>query len=431
MEGGYMVRIILITVTLISFLFKPTLAKKEIYFKGTIYQDLLGISTAESDGYHRLSTRLKLTLWNKPGDGLTASLDVRDRFKLGDAGANQLIIYDMKLDYDKPGSQFFLSLGQMHVYDTAGIGELAGGLVGMEFKSYFSAGVYYGVKPDIYNAKWDMDYRKMGIFLRYLGPKARQFSIGYHIITFSGETERKFLYGNLLYPLKKFTLYGCAEYELSSATLSEDRLSHAFFNSRINIHKYVDITCHLSLGRGLDYHQFLLENSQNPNLLNEKIDRFYYSQTYGARITVKPKPNLRFFLSQRESEHKDKEIKNHTTQLGASISNISNTGISLYGFYNMNNGETSDSDSFAVTGSRSFGKLSLSAGYSNFFSRIQTDPQGNPELVYKTNQHTFSADLFYIVNRSLALFIQYAYTLDSEVNSNLYSIRIIYRKRPK
>ena len=141
--------------------------------------------------------------------------------------------------------------------------------------------------------------------------------------------------------------------------------------------------------------------------------------------------NWRIYVSRRESENKDQGIQNHTTQLGTSITNIHNTGISLFGYYNINQGETSESDSFSVTCSRSFGKLSLSLGYSNFYSQVKSSPEGNPEILYKADQHTLLADLFFIFNRALAISLEYAITFDGELNSNLYCIRLIYRRRPK
>ena len=61
--------------------------------------------------------RLKLTLWNKPGDGWTVYMDIRNRYTLGDQGKNQLVIYDARISYDGLKSRLFFSLGQMNLYD--------------------------------------------------------------------------------------------------------------------------------------------------------------------------------------------------------------------------------------------------------------------------------------------------------------------------
>ena len=73
---------------------------KGFFFRGAFYQDWMGIKSEDSDLYHRLSSRLKLTFWNKPGDGWTVYMDIRNRYTLGDQGNNQLIIYDTHISYN-------------------------------------------------------------------------------------------------------------------------------------------------------------------------------------------------------------------------------------------------------------------------------------------------------------------------------------------
>ncbi|MCP5050994.1 MAG: hypothetical protein GY940_27770, partial [bacterium] len=171
------------------------------------------------------------------------------------------------------------------------------------------------MEPDIYNTKWDFDYRKLGTFVRYTGPGAKQFTLSYNRLQYESKGERQFIYTSFLLPVKRLVvLYGNLEYEMGKGIKTEDRLSRLFLNGRFNLSKYVDITTNYSSGRGLDYHRFLLEHSQSPTLQQSDIERFYYNETYGVRFSVKPVKRLRLYSERRESRQKDQGIRNHTNR---------------------------------------------------------------------------------------------------------------------
>lgn len=402
---------------------------KGFFFSGAFYQDWMGIKSEDRDLYHRLSSRLKLTLWNKPGDGWTVYMDIRNRYTLGDQGNNQLVIYDARISYDGLKSRLFFSLGQMNLYDTTGIGELTGGVIGFKLSKYLSLGGYAGLEPDIYNTEWDTDYNKFGFFIRYIGTGARQLSLSFNRVGFGNETERLFLYSSLLLPVQRvFVLYGNLEYELDSKVNSEDRLSRLFLNARVNLSKYIDITANFSSGRGLDYHRFLLEQSRDPTIQNNEIERFYYNRTYGARLSIKPTKSIRVFVARRESELMDKGIKNHITRFGLSLANLLQTGIFLYGSYNMNRGDASESDSYYICASRRFGKLSWSLSFANYYNGVRISGEGVPEIFHLSDRQTISTNLFLVLNRSLALSLDYAYSAQGENPEHQLFIRFIYRR---
>lgn len=404
---------------------------KTFYFRGAFYMDWMGFKTGDADLYNRLSARLNATLWNRPGEGWTMFIDVRNRYTMGEAGKNQLILYDLRLSFDSLKSKLFFALGQMNLYDTAGIGQLTGGLAGFKLNRYLSAGLYGGFEPDIYNNKWSTAYQKYGIFARYIGHGAKQFSLSYNLVRFENKNERQFIYAAGLLPLSSyFILYGDVEYELNPTVKSPDRLSRLFVNARVNLGKYADVTAHYSSGRGLDYHQFLLEQSQDPSTQNNEIERFYYNQTYGVRLSIKPFKNLRFYLSRQESEQKDLKIKNHTTGFGISVYDLLKSGVSLYGNFNMNRGEASESDTYYISASRSFGKLSWSLSYANYYNGVRFTVGGTPEIVriLLPDQQTYSTDLFLILNRWLAFSLDYSYLAQAGSPQHQFFVRMILRK---
>ncbi len=403
--------------------------KKNFFLRGAFYQDWMGLKNGESDLYSRLSSRLKLTLWNKPGNGWTVRFDVRNRHTLGNHGKNQLIIYDARISYNRLKRKFFFSLGQMNLYDTAGIGELTGGVIGYKLSKSLSLGGYAGLEPDIYNSKWDPDYNKFGFFVRFIGSGAKQFSLSFNRVGFNGNTERQFLYSNLLLPIRRIiVLYGNIEYELGGKVKSEDRLSRLFLNARVNLSRYFDVTANYSSGRGLDYHRFLLEQSQDPAVGNSEMERFYYNKTYGVRLSVKPLKNLRVFAAKRESELMDRGIKNHTTRFGMSMTNILESGISFYGSFNMNRGDSSESDSYYISTSRNFGKLSCSLSFANYYNGVRLTGEGTPEVFHLPDRRTLSANLFLLLSRSFAVSLDYAYSYREDNSDHQFFVRMILRK---
>jgi hypothetical protein len=402
---------------------------KEFFLRGAFYQDWMGLKSEDTDLYSRLSSRLKLTLFNKPGNGWTLFIDVRNRYTLGDKGKNQLIIYDARISYDKLKSRLFFSLGQMNLYDTAGIGQLTGGVIGYKLGKYLSLGGYAGLEPDIYNTRWETNYNKFGFFIRYLGPGAKQFSLSFNHVVFDGKTERQFLYSSLLLPIQRlFVLYGNVEYELNNGIKNEDRLSRLFLNARVNLTKYVDVTANFSSGRGLDYHRFLLEQSQDPTIQNSEIERYYYNETYGVRLSVKPVKSVRIFAARRESERKDAEIKNHTTRFGVSMTNFLKTRVSIYGSFNMNRGDSSESDSYYISASRYFGKFSCSLSFANYYNGVRITGEGTPQVFHLPDRQTLSTNFFLILSRALAISLDYAYSYQKELNDHQFFVRVIYKK---
>ena len=404
--------------------------KNGFLVRGALYLDWMGIQAEDTDFYSLLSSRLKLTLLNNPGHGWTISIDMRDRFNPGEGGGNRLIIYDARLSYDRLNKKLFFHLGQMNLYDTAGIGELTGGVVGYKINKYLSLGGYAGLEPDIYAGKWDTDYNKYGFFLRYRGTGARQFSLSFNRVGFNNQTERQFLYSSLLFPVKRIVvLYGNVEYELANGIKTEDRLSRLFLNGRIDLSKYVDVTANYSSGRGLDYHQFILEQSQNPTIQNSEVERYYYNETYGIRLSVKPVKSMRIFVAKRESERKDKGIKNHTTWFGLSLSNLFKTGISLFGNYNINRGDASESDSYYISLSRNFGKLSCSLSFADYYNGVRFTGEGTPEVFHLPDRQTVSANVFVVFSRIFSLSLDYAYSYQKENVEHQFFVRVIFRKR--
>jgi hypothetical protein len=403
--------------------------QKGFFFRGAFYQDWMGLKSEGTELYQRLSSRLKLTFLDEPGDGWTVFIDIRNRFTLGDKGKNQLIIYDTRLSYDKLKSRLFFSLGQMNLYDTAGIGVLTGGVIGFKLSKYLSLGGYAGLEPDVYNTRWDPDYKKFGFFIRFIGPGAKQFSLSFNRVGFNNQTERQFIHSSLLLPVQRlFVLYGNLEYELDNSIKKEDRLSRLFLNARVNLSAYVDITANFSSGRGLDYHRFLLEQSQDPTVYSSEIERFYYNETYGVRLSFKPVKSIRVFAAKRESEFKDREIKNHTTRFGVSLANILKTGIYLYGSFNMNRGDASESDSYYISTSRYFGRLSCSLGFANYYNGVRISGEGTPQVFHYPDRQTLSATLFLVLYRSLALSLDYAYSYQKDNSDQQFFVRLIYRK---
>ena len=398
-------------------------------FDGALYIDWFRSAYEDGVATSQLSTRVRLNAGNRPGRGWRFFMDARHRYNGSSSTTNKLIVYDARVLYDEASRPLSLSLGQMNLYETAGVGQLLGGVLGVKVNPSWTVGGYSGLEPDIYALSYDLDYLKYGVFTQYRGPNARSIAVSYNRLTYQGETERQFLYGSGLLPIgDAAVVYGSAEYELGQGISGGDRLSHLFLNTRYSFTPAADVTGYYSSGRGLDYHRFLLEQSRDPDQNSAELERFYYTESYGVRFSVKPQKQLRLFIAQRESEQKDQGIRNHTTQLGASTWDIGGSGIGLYGSYNINRGDASESDSYRVSVSRDFGPLSWTGYLSSTFNGVRFDAAtGRPEIFHVPNLRTISNDFFFDLSEAFAVSVEHDLTRRGEERENTLFFRMMLR----
>ncbi len=429
MKGRRGLGLIFLFIILIAPLFADE-PEKEFYFRGGFYLDWYGAAYPDSDFYHQLSSRLKVELFNRRGQGWNLLIDTRNRTRLSEEASNHLILYDARINFERSNSPWYLSLGQMNLYDTAGIGQLLGGLVGFKPKPGLLLGGYAGLESSVYISRTDGDYKKFGVFARYLGNRGKRFSLSYNLVRYAGETERKYAHFGSLFPVnKQLVFYGNMEYELASNVQAGDRLSRIFLNVRYEPIQLIDVTAHYSSGRGLDYHGFVIEASKNPTLNDSTLEHYYYTRQYGLRFSLNPIQGIRLFVARQESEQKDENILNHTWRFGFSALNIAKTGFTVYGNYSVNRGEISESDSYYISFAKDFGRISWSVSFSNTFNGIRFSPGIEvPQIIHMDDYKTIASDFFIPFSRAIALSLQYEYFIQEKSNQHLFFIRLILRK---
>lgn len=399
------------------------------YQKGTIYLDWNGSRYSDGTFFNQVSARFRFDLINRPGQGWTLTVDARDRVGIRGEATNQLILYNARLTYDKPGSRFYLAFGQMNLYDTAGIGALLGGMTGFKLSRDVMVGAYGGLESTPYINRLDTKYLKAGAYVRWLGPQGRTIGLSFNHLAYDGRAERQYAYANVFLPVKKvFVFYGDAEYELGSHVAGENRLSRLFGNIRLDLGRWVDLTASYSSGRGLDFHRFLIEASQDPTLFNQNVERFYYTGYYGVRLSLKPTPTVRLSVSRQESRQKDLGIRNHTWRFGASVWNILGQGISVVGDYALNRGDLSESDTYYISLTKDFGRFSLNGSYSNSYNGMRLDSSGgDPQFIHLDDHRNVSLGTLIRIGRGLSASIEYGGFLQSGLNEHFLFVRLIYR----
>ena len=420
---------LLFCLLLLSCLAEDT-STKNIYFNGSFYLDWYGARYRQADSFDQLSTRIRLDLFNRPGSGWTLKLDGRNQLNFDRHTSNRLILYDARLTYDKSGSPMYFSAGQMNLYDTGGIGQLLGGVIGFKPSKFLLMGGYAGLESNTYVHYLDSDYWRFGIFGQYQGKLGKRLSFSFNQLHYSGVSEKKYLYLSGMIPIKKnLVLYGNTEYQLGPEVEPQDRLSRLFLNLRFDPSSLFDVVINYNSGKGLDFHRFAIEKSQDPSLNDKSIERFYYSRQYGVRSSLKPSKNLRFSLARMEMEQKDREIKNHTWIFSGAAVDVFNTGISSSASYRLNRGEMSESDSYDITLNKDFGRISWSATFTNTYNYLRFDGKSNvPQLIHKDDYKTLSTFLFIVFCRELAVSLEYEYYLQENADQHLFFIRLIYRK---
>jgi len=401
------------------------------YQRGTIYLDWYGTRAPDGTMFNQISARFRFDLISRPGSGWTLAFDARDRIGLIETTTtpNQVILYNARLTYDRAGSPFYLSVGQMNMYDSAGIGELLGGIAGFKIRPSLLVGGYGGFESSPYVKRLEKDYLKFGAFVRWLGSQGKSVTLSYNQLRYLGQTERSFGYANVFLPIERvFTLYGDMEYELGAHTASQNRLSRLFLNGRLDLGRWADLTGFYSSGKGLDYHQYLIEASQNPALNDQNVERFFYSDYYGARLSVKPTPNVRLSASRQESRQRDLGIVNHTWRVSASAWNLLGRGLSVTGDYAMNNGDSAESNSYYVSVTKEFGRFSVSGSVSNTYNGIRFDTSGGtPQPIHLTNYQNYGLSTFIHLSRRLMLSVEYIYYAQPSANQHSGFVRLIYK----
>lgn len=401
------------------------------YQRGTVYLDWNGSRYSDGTLFNQVSARIKFDLIDPPGQGWTLSLDARDRVGIRGQASNQLILYNARLTFDKPGSRFTLALGQMNLYETAGIGELLGGMAGFRLSRDVLVGAFGGLESTPYIGRLDGRYIKAGAFVRWLGPQGRAIGLTFNHLRYGGSTERQYAYATFFLPFPRtLVIYGDAEYELGGHVALSDRLSRLFGNVRLDLGRWADVTASYSQGRGLDFHRYVIEASQDPTLFNQDIARFYYTSYYGARLSFKPVRAVRLSVSRQESRQKDLGISNHTWRFGASAWNILGQGLSVVADYALNRGDLSESDTYYVSLGKDFGPFSLNGSFSNSFNGLRLDPNGgDPQIIHLDDHRNVSLGALARLGRGLSASLEYGGFLQSGFNEHFLFFRLIYRSR--
>ena len=401
------------------------------YQRGTVYLDWNGSRYADGTIFNQVSARLRFELIERPGQGWTLTLDARDRLGFRGRTTNQVILYTARLTYDRADSPFYLSIGQMNLYDTSGIGSLLGGLAGFKIRRNFLLGAYAGLESTPYIGRLDTKYLKGGAYLHWTGPKGRSLALSYNHLAYDGRTERQYAYANVFLPVRKvLVLYGDAEYEIGGHLATENRLSRLFGNVRVNLGKWADLTGSYSSGKGLDFHRYLIELSQDPTLIDRDVERFYYTGYYGVRLSVKPMTGLRLSVARQRSEQMDLGVVNDTWRFGASLWNILGRGFSVVGNYALNRGDLSESDTYYVSVTKDFSRFSLTGSFSNSFKGLRLDSSGGePQWINLDNSQNVSLGALVRLNRALSVSFEYGGFLRSSLNEHFLFFRLIYRSR--
>ena len=405
--------------------------RSTFYQRGTIYLDWNGSRYSDGTLFNQVSARIRFDLISQPGQGWTLTLDARDRIGIRDSTTHQVILYKAHLTYDKPGTHFYLSVGQMNLFDTAGIGALLGGIAGYKIWNNFLVGAYGGLESTPYINRLDSKYVKAGAFLHWTASQGRSLSLSYNHLIYDGKVERQYAYANVFLPIDKiFVLYGDAEYELGSHLADENRLSRLFGSARFNLGRWADITGSYSSGKGLDFHRYLIEASQDPAPSDQNVERFYYTGYYSVRLSLKPTATVRLSVSRQRSEQKDLDILNNTWRFGASLWNILGRGISIVGDYALNRGDLSESDTYYVSLTKDFKGFSLNGSFSNSFNGVRIDSSGGePQIIHLNNYQNVSLGALVRLGRGLTVSLEYGGFLQSGLDEDFLFFRLIYRSR--
>ncbi len=394
---------------------------------GRISTDWFGWRS-QGELHQQFSNRLKLTV-GQPGSGWALLVDLRGRLELGGKARQRISIYDTRLVFDNVHHPLYFSVGQMNLFDTAGIGELLGSVAAYRPVPRLLIGGYYGFRPELYTGGLDPAYRKFGGFIRYSRPRGQTLSVSLNELRYSGETERRFVYfSGLTHAGERAVIFGNLEYELGKAVRRQDRLSRVFVNARLDLTGDLTVTAHFSEGRGLDYHRFLLESVDDPVARGSVLERLYFNRHYGLRLRYRLRRGWSLHMGQGLSERRDRGIRNRFTQFGLSTGNLADTGLTVNANYQLNRGDEAESNAVRLSISKTLGRHAWNTTYSNSFNGLRFRQAGSlPEIVHIPSQHTLANEIFLVLGKAVGISLQHERTFGRGSEEDIFFMRLICR----
>ena len=268
-----------------------------------------------------------------------------------------------------------------------------------------------------------------GGYFSFDGQNGASSSIGYVTLRNSGLTERSVLvFSNFVPAGNSFVVFQNAEYDVvGPAGLDLGKgLNYFFISSRYDPSQNVELQGTYHRGRSIDTRSIVdselngrpVDSSQLNSLLFESLD---------GRFTVSFARNIRAYVGYGRDRTNQGDLPLDRLNLGASTSNLLNSGLDLYLSFNHWTGSFPH-DGFTFSVGKTLGKsIYISGDYTSSVSIFRITGTDGVIIENRPSSKLFGVSTVANLNRKISLQFNAQRTTGSEFNENRFLGGIAYR----
>jgi len=367
-----------------------------------------GLATNLSDVIGNLTLR---SATNDDG-GLEYAFDARGTNYSGAFQQQQVSIYDAYVGFRSAGGGFGLRLGQMWLNDLGALGSVGGALAEYRARERsaagrFRLGLFAGMEPDPFNAKFVSGVRKSGGYVALDGDLGRRHVLGFVTIRNQGLTEREVAtLLNFLPVGRRFFMYQTAEYDLKGPGGSEKKgLNYFFVNARWAPSDVIDLQGTYHHGLSIDA-RTITNDELNGKPVDPRLLTGFLFESAGGRLTVTVIPRVRVWAGYYRDRNNVDSTETGRTNAGFWAGNILGSGLDLMVSDNRWDRPANHYDSVYASLGASLGRaVYLSADYTTSLSILSFTNAGGVTVESRpqTKRYAFSSN--FNVSRALSLIL--------------------------
>jgi hypothetical protein len=382
-----------------------------------------------------LTTSFTYQLPDVDASGVDYGVDVRYATYSASQRADRVSVYEGFVGARLVGGAVRVRVGHVWLADVGSLGSLAGGVVELRQArsspegGRFRAGAFAGAEPNVYEAGYATDIRKVGGYVSYDGAKARRHSIGYVNVRHGALTERSAItFANFLPVGRKLFMYQAGEIDIQPPSGAGRRgLAYFFSSTRLNPIARVELQGTYSRGRSVDARSLGADVLGGRPIAQTAVDGLLY-ESIGGRVTVEPIARVHVYGGYSRDKNNRDTAPTGRTLVGGYASNVANSGFDVSASDSIMHRSNGSYHSTYVSAGRQVGRaVYVSGDYTTSLSVIRFSRSDG--ITIETRPHTtrFSGTATVIVGRSVSLLATVERTKDDQFRDLRVLSGITYR----
>jgi hypothetical protein len=285
-------------------------------------------------GLGEMTSAFAFRLDETDADGIEYGVDARHSTYTDATRPDRLSIYEAFAGARVADGRVRLLGGQLWLNDLGSLGSVAGGAVEWRQRratpsaSRVRVGAFGGLEPNVLEAGFAPNVRKMGGYLTYEGPAARRHTVGYVRVKNAELVERSVITATQYVPVgTKFFLYQAMEYDLlPPAGRAEKGLTYFFTTARVMPSRRVEVQGTHSRGHSIDVRGLSDAILSGRAVTESAVEGLLYEST-GGRVTVEAVRRVRVYAGYTSDKNSRDSSRTGRVLVGGYASNIANQGL--------------------------------------------------------------------------------------------------------